>query len=39
VPLLPWFSVQFDAQYIINPGTDPAVADALLVGLRCQFTF
>lgn len=39
VPLLPWFSLQFDAQYIINPGTEPAVADALLVGLRCRFTF
>lgn len=39
LPLLPWFSLQLDAQYIINPGTDPAVADALLVGLRCRFTF
>ena len=39
MPLLPWFSLQLDAQYISNPATDPALDDALLVGLRYQVTF
>jgi len=32
--LLPWFSIQPDFQYIINPGADPAVKNALVGGLR-----
>ncbi len=39
MPLLPWFSLQLDAQYISNPSTDPALDDALLLGLRYQVTF
>jgi len=39
VPVLPWLSVQFDAQYIKNPSTDPLLNDASLVGLRYQVTF
>ncbi|NHA15644.1 carbohydrate porin [Thioalkalivibrio sp. XN279] len=39
MPLLPWFSLQLDAQYISNPATDPALDDALLVGLRYQVSF
>ena len=39
MPLLPWFSLQLDAQYISNPATDPALDDALLLGLRYQVTF
>lgn len=39
MPLLPWFSLQLDAQYIRNPSTDPALDDAILFGLRYQVTF
>jgi len=39
MPLLPWFSVQLDAQYIRNPATDPALDDALLLGLRYAVSF
>ena len=39
MPLLPWFSVQLDAQYISNPATDPTLDDALLLGLRYAVTF
>jgi porin len=39
MPLLPWFSLQLGAQYISNPATDPALDDALLLGLRYQVTF
>lgn len=34
-----WFAVQPDLQYIVNPGTDPALQDALLVGARFKATF
>lgn len=39
IPLLPWFSLQLDAQHIRNPSTDPSLDDALLLGLRYQVTF
>jgi len=39
MPLLPWLTVQLDAQLISNPSTDPALDDALLFGLRYQVTF
>jgi len=39
IPVLPWLSVQLDAQYIRNPSTDPALDNASLVGLRYQVTF
>jgi porin len=39
LPLTPWASVQLDAQYIGNPGTDPTVDDALVIGLRFQIKF
>jgi len=39
MPLLPWLSLQLDAQLILNPSTDPALDDALLFGLRYQVTF
>jgi porin len=35
----PWLAMQFDAQYIVNPGTDPALDDARAVGMRLNFTF
>jgi porin len=37
--LLPWLSLQLDAQFIKNPGTDRAVNDALVFGLRYKVTF
>ena len=39
MPLLPWLSLQLDAQFILNPSTDPALDDSLLLGLRYQITF
>ena len=39
MPLLPWLSLQLDAQYISNPATDPALDDAVLLGLRYQVIF
>jgi porin len=36
--LTPWIRVQPDVQYTINPGTDPALDDALTLGLRVEFT-
>ncbi|MGD9601167.1 MAG: carbohydrate porin [Gammaproteobacteria bacterium] len=36
VPLLSWLTVQPDLQYIIDPGTDDAVEDAVMVGFRLQ---
>ena len=37
--LLPWLAVQPDVQYIINPGTDPALDNAVTVGLRFTAKF
>jgi porin len=34
--LAPWLALQPDAQYIIDPGTDPALGNALAVGLRFE---
>jgi porin len=39
MPVLPWLSLQLDAQYIRNPSTDPGLDDAFLFGLRYQITF
>ena len=38
-PLGPWLTIQPDVQYVINPGGDPAVADALVLGLRVEVGF
>jgi porin len=32
----PWLAVQPDVQYVINPGADPALKNALVVGLRFE---
>jgi len=32
----PWLTVQPDVQYVINPGADPALKDALVVGFRFE---
>ena len=31
------FRIQPDIQYIINPGTDPSLKNALVVGVRFEF--
>jgi porin len=36
VQALSWLAVQPDVQYIINPGTDPSLEDAWVVGLRFE---
>ncbi len=35
----PWLVLQPDCQYVINPGMDPAVDNALLVGFRMELIF
>lgn len=37
--LTPWLSVQPDIQYIMNPGLDPAIDDAVVVGSRFTIHF
>ena len=34
--LTPWLAVQPDVQYVINPGADPALKNALVAGLRFE---
>jgi porin len=34
--ILPWLSVQPDVQYVVNPGGDPRLADAIVVGVRVK---
>ncbi len=36
---LPWLLVQPDFQYFFNPGSDRAIKDAAVVGLRVGVTF
>jgi porin len=36
VHLLPWFTIQPDIQYVINPNTDPTRRNGLLFGLRLE---
>ena len=37
--LTPWWIVQPSLQYIVNPGTEPRLGDAVLVGLRFEIAF
>jgi porin len=37
-PLSNWLTVQPNIQYVINPGTDPSVRNALAFGLRTELT-
>jgi porin len=39
IQALPWLALQPDLQYIINPGTDPALDDAWVVGLRFELSW
>jgi porin len=38
-PLTQWLTVQPDVQYIINPGTDPNLDNALVLSVRTTITF
>lgn len=38
-PLSPWLTVQPDLQYIVNPGGDPKLKNALALGLRAEIGF
>ncbi len=38
MPLMPWLSLQLDAQYISNPSAHPGLDNAMLFGLRYQIT-
>ncbi|MEJ2700550.1 MAG: carbohydrate porin, partial [Desulfuromonadales bacterium] len=37
--VLPWLEVQPDVQYIIHPGTDPTLDNALVAGVRLEVSF
>lgn len=39
VPVLPSLSMQVDAQYIVNPGTDPTIDNALVLGMRTRIVY
>lgn len=39
VQALSWLALQPDVQYIINPGTDPALDNAWVVGLRFELSW
>lgn len=37
--LTPWLAIQPDAQVVFNPGTDPSLKNAVVVGLRFEIGF
>lgn len=39
VQATPWLALQPDLQYIVNPGTDPALDDAWVLGLRFELSW
>jgi len=36
IPATPWLNLQPDVQYVIDPGMDPALENAVVVGFRVQ---
>lgn len=38
-PITDWLTLQPDIQYVINPGTDPALDNALVILLRFELSF
>jgi porin len=38
-PINDWLTVQPDAQWVINPGADPALKNAFVIGLRFEIGF
>jgi porin len=39
VQALPWLALQPDVQYIVNPGTDPTLDNAWVLGLRFELSW
>ncbi len=39
VPVTDWLTVQPDLQYVISPGADPTLGDALVIGSRATLTW
>ena len=39
IQVTPWFTIQPDLQYVINPGVDPALNNALALGTRFTVSF
>jgi porin len=37
--ITPWLALQPDLQYIVNPGFDGSVDDALAIGVRAEIAF
>ncbi|MDH5717389.1 MAG: carbohydrate porin [Spirochaetia bacterium] len=37
--LTPWMAIQPDVQYVLNPGADPSIDDALAMSLRVELVF
>ncbi len=37
--LYPWLTIQPDIQYVINPGMNPGIDDALIAGARLEISF
>ncbi len=37
--LYPWLTIQPDIQYVINPGMDPGIDNALIAGIRLEVSF
>ncbi|MGH6706229.1 MAG: carbohydrate porin, partial [Sphingomicrobium sp.] len=39
MPVTSWLTVQPGLHYLVNPGADPAIRDALALGLRTELSF
>ncbi|MBX9897196.1 MAG: carbohydrate porin, partial [Qipengyuania sp.] len=39
IQLTEYFALQPDVQYVLNPGTDPSISNALAVGLRFELSW
>jgi porin len=39
MPVTSWLTVQPSLHYLVNPGADPAIRDALAMGLRTELSF
>lgn len=38
-PIADWLTIQPNVQYVLNPGADPTLRNALAFGLRTEFTY
>jgi porin len=39
IQVMPWFALQPNFQYVINPGLNPLLQDAWVIGSRWEFSF